>query len=54
MVASIRVAPRFLRDTLSEDRPAPAPNSEGIMPPVVATYVEMGSHEIAEEEWENM
>jgi hypothetical protein len=53
VATSIRVAPPFLCHILSNDRPAPAPNSEGIMPPVVATYMEMGSHE-AMEEWEDM
>jgi hypothetical protein len=53
MATSIRVAPPFLCDTLSDDRPAPAPNSEGIIPPAVATYMELGSHE-ATEERENM
>jgi hypothetical protein len=53
MATSILVAPPFLRDILSDDRLAPAPNPEGIIPPAVATYMEMGSHE-ATEEWENM
>jgi hypothetical protein len=48
----IDLASHFLRDILSDERPAP--DSEGIMPPVVATHMEMGSHEATEEEWENM
>jgi hypothetical protein len=32
----------------------PALNSEGVVPPVVATHMEIGSHEATEEEWENM
>jgi hypothetical protein len=45
---------RHLCDILLDERPAPAPNSEGIMPPVVTTRVEMWGHETTEEEWGNM
>jgi hypothetical protein len=36
MAASISASPLFLHDILSDERPAP--NSEGIVPPVVATH----------------
>ena len=46
------LAPPFLRNILPDERPAP--NFEGVVPPVVAAHVEARNREATEEDWEDM
>ena len=46
------LASLFLRNILSDERPAP--NVEGVVPPVVAAHTEARNREAIEEDWEDV
>jgi len=48
----VDLASPFLHNILSDERPAP--NFEGVIPPVVAAHMEARNCEATEEDWENM